>query len=163
MSDNNATEIQLDFSELLRVRLAAYAHMAWAGWMRYLFSVSPANEDGSVTIPFAYVSRWARQMNTMYDDLPDNEKWSDLVEADKMLALTGKQHTAAEMQCIRCGEKGTPSDEWWAFTGWVWGHTCEDARADPPPSGGPGMGVPTKYYSSTGEVVRAFEGTGGGT
>ena len=61
--------------------LAAYAHEAWAGWMRYLFSHSTQNEDGSITIPAELVKRWDRQMNTAYEDLPEEEKLSDRLEA----------------------------------------------------------------------------------
>jgi hypothetical protein len=65
--------------------MAAYAHAAWSGWMRYLFSVSSENEDGSVTIPVWAVERWKRQMNTAYDHLPESEKESDRLEADCIL------------------------------------------------------------------------------
>lgn len=70
-----------------REKLAAYAHMAWSGWMIYLFSKSVHNADGSVTIPPLLVERWKRQMNTRYRDLPETEKESDRSEADKMLAI----------------------------------------------------------------------------
>lgn len=69
--------------------LADYAHEAWAGWMKYLFSKSIRNEDGSVTIPRELVSRWERQINTSYWDLPENEQESDKAEARKMLELAG--------------------------------------------------------------------------
>ena len=69
--------------------LAEYAHEAWSGWMRYLFSKSVVNEDGSVTIPREFVARWARQMDTPYHKLPENEKESDREEARKMLEITG--------------------------------------------------------------------------
>jgi hypothetical protein len=67
--------------------LSAYAHEAWAGWMRYLFSVSTRNEDGSVTIPREQVERWIRQMETAYKDLPEDEKKSDRVEAIKIMRV----------------------------------------------------------------------------
>lgn len=70
-----------------RELLAAYAHNAWAGWMRYLFSKSISNADGSVTIPPELVQRWQRQMNTAYADLPDEERESDRQEADKILSI----------------------------------------------------------------------------
>ena len=68
-------------------QLAAYAHDAWAKWMKYLFDKSRANPDGSVTIPAALVTRWQRQMKTDYADLPAADQASDLTEADKMLAI----------------------------------------------------------------------------
>jgi hypothetical protein len=70
-----------------RERLAAYAHEAWSGWMRYMFSKATQHENGIVTIPVGLAERWQRQMNTAYDDLPESEKASDRDEADKMLAI----------------------------------------------------------------------------
>ena len=66
----------------LREKLAAYAHDAWSRWMKYLFSKSTKNPDGSVTIPKDLVDRWTRQMTTKYEDLPEKEKPSDRDEAD---------------------------------------------------------------------------------
>ena len=68
-------------------QLAAYAHEAWAGWMKYLFEKSPKNGDGSVTIPAELVKRWTRQMGTPYAELPEGEKHSDRVEALKIMQI----------------------------------------------------------------------------
>jgi hypothetical protein len=79
-------------SNELREALAAYAHEAWSGWMRWMFE-----HGGQVTshvhgqsywvmLPEKY-ERWQRQMSTPYADLPENEKASDRAEADKMLAI----------------------------------------------------------------------------
>jgi hypothetical protein len=70
-----------------REQLADYAHEAWAGWMRYLFSKSERMGDGSVIIPRALVEHWSRQVETPYARLSQAEQASDLVEADKMLAI----------------------------------------------------------------------------
>lgn len=67
--------------------LAKYAHDAWIGWIRYLFEKSVHNDDGTITIPSWAVSRWNLQMNTPYQDLPDEMKESDLKEADEMLKI----------------------------------------------------------------------------
>lgn len=75
----------------LREELAAVQHDIWAHWMRWLFSVSAANDDGSVTIPADKVERWTRQMNTDYDDLSEKEQASDLEQADKVLGCKGVQ------------------------------------------------------------------------
>lgn len=72
---------------ILREQLAALAHEQWCGWMRYLWGKSIKNEDGTLTIPFHSVERWRRQMTTTYTDLPEEERVSDRVEADKVLAL----------------------------------------------------------------------------
>ena len=68
-------------------RLAAYAHEAWVGWMRYLFYRSQKKDDGSMVIPADLVERWERQMNTAYVDLPEAEKQSDRVEALKIMKI----------------------------------------------------------------------------
>lgn len=60
--------------------LAAYAHDAWARWMKYLFSHCLSESDG-LKIPNALVDRWKRQINTSYEDLPEEEKESDRKEA----------------------------------------------------------------------------------
>ena len=80
---------------MLREKLAEYAHEAWSRWMRYLFSKSIVNGDGSVTIPASLVKRWARQMNTDYLMLLNSEQQSDILEADKMLSIMNANHTAA--------------------------------------------------------------------
>jgi len=65
----------------LQEELADYAHQAWSGWMRYLFSNCQDNGNGTMTIPAWAVERWKRQMNTPYSDLPQEEKESDRYEA----------------------------------------------------------------------------------
>ncbi len=73
-------------SELTQ-NLAAYAHKAWSGWMKYMFSKGIENPDGSIIIPADLVERWSRQMNTPYKDLPAEEQISDVAEAHKMIAI----------------------------------------------------------------------------
>jgi hypothetical protein len=70
-----------------REELAAYAHEAWAGWMRYMFRFCTDNADGTVTMDAEKVARWKRQMETDYADLPEDEKRSDRAEADQILAI----------------------------------------------------------------------------
>lgn len=71
-----------------RERLADYAHAAWAGWMKYMFQKSEHNlVEGTVTIPAPLVNRWMRQMNTPYAELPESEKESDRLEADRMIEI----------------------------------------------------------------------------
>lgn len=71
----------------LREKIAAVQHEIWAHWMRYLFSVSIKNEDGSCTIPVEKVQRWMRQLDTPYDALTDKEQSSDREQAEKVLAI----------------------------------------------------------------------------
>jgi len=74
---------------MVRVKLATYAHETWSGWMKYLFEKSAHNADGTVTIPAWAVERWKRQSQTPYNELPEIEKASDLLEADQMLDIFG--------------------------------------------------------------------------
>lgn len=79
-------------SEEKREELAAYAHEAWSGWMKYQFSKGYElfDESGKAigwVMPKDSFDRWRRQMNTPYADLPESEKASDRDEADKMLAI----------------------------------------------------------------------------
>jgi len=69
--------------------LAAYAHDAWAGWMRYLFSHGTQQADGTFILDAAKVERWRRQMITPYADLSEAEKASDRKEAKAILAILG--------------------------------------------------------------------------
>lgn len=70
-----------------REALAEYAHEAWSGWMKYLFVKCEKNDDGEIVIPRWAYERWQRQMNTPYADLPESEKESDRLEADRMLEV----------------------------------------------------------------------------
>ena len=78
--------------ELWRERLAAYAHEAWAGWMKHLCNRAGGNDDlrysGRILLTsMDDAQRWARQMETPYADLPEAEKASDRAQADKILAI----------------------------------------------------------------------------
>lgn len=70
--------------------LADYAHAAWSHWMKYLFSKSIHQPDGSVLIPADLVQRWQRQMNTPYRELSEQEKESDRNQARRILRI--KEH-----------------------------------------------------------------------
>ncbi len=71
----------------MRERFAELAHIQWSGWMIYLFNKSIKNVDGSVTIPAELVTRLERQSGTPYYNLPEDERKSDLAEADRVLAV----------------------------------------------------------------------------
>jgi len=70
-----------------REQLADYAHRAWSGWMKWLFSRSEENIDNTVIVPATLVQHWKRQIDTDYKDLSKMEKESDLKEADEILAI----------------------------------------------------------------------------
>lgn len=69
----------------IRETLAAVQHEIWSHWMNYLFRVTIANPDGSVTIPADKVARWRRQAVTPYEEVPDAEREGDREQADKVL------------------------------------------------------------------------------
>lgn len=71
----------------LRDKLADVQHNIWSHWMEYLFSVCVENADGSCTIPADKVERWNRQLKTNYRKLTEDEKQSDLHQADKVLLV----------------------------------------------------------------------------
>lgn len=81
----------------LREALAAYAHEAWSGWMRYMLPklmdnaehLLPAVTSGGAWKDSArkWLHRWLRQVDTPYADLPEEEKQSDRDEADKMIGV----------------------------------------------------------------------------
>lgn len=73
--------------KILKEAIAEVCHDQWSGWMKYLFSKSIYNADGSVTISPKLTQRWARQMNTKYCNLSQAEQDSDRKEADKFLAF----------------------------------------------------------------------------
>ena len=80
-----------------REALAEYAHEAWSGWMKYLFSKCRIWPDvGTAIIPKCLVERWQRQMGTPYAELPESEKASDREEADKMLAILQRRPLAQQ-------------------------------------------------------------------
>jgi hypothetical protein len=80
----------------LRELIAAECHSQWTGWMDYLFSktntcLSAEDTDQGELIPQALVLRWRRQCLTPYEQLPEKEKESDRVEADKIVALLNQK------------------------------------------------------------------------
>ena len=72
-------------------KLADLCHQQWSGWMKYLFEKCSKNSEGHVEIPRWAVERWIRQLYTHYEDLPDEEKESDRIEARKFIKLLKKQ------------------------------------------------------------------------
>lgn len=73
--------------EIIFEDLACLEHEQWSKWMKYLFSKSQLNEDGTVTIPKDLVDRWNRQINTHYSDLSESEKESDREQAKYVMDI----------------------------------------------------------------------------
>ena len=81
-------------AEESREKLADYAHAAWSGWMKYIFSNAISDSElrldkavGLMLTPKWAVDRWIRQASTPYAEMPENEKGSDRDEADKILKI----------------------------------------------------------------------------
>lgn len=85
-----------------REQLAEYSHNAWSGWMKYFFdkcskelvyheNAGIFSFTGGLIIPEWFVSRWKRQMNTKYSNLPESEKESDRKEANTILNIIEKE------------------------------------------------------------------------
>jgi hypothetical protein len=80
----------------LRERLAALEHERWSNWQRWVHKVSHRNDDGSLTIPAAYVAKWDRQIATPYAELSEAEKDADRHEVGRYWALLpGVERAAA--------------------------------------------------------------------
>lgn len=75
-----------DIPHGMREAAADVQHQIWAHWMKYVFSICPQQEDGSVVIPAEKVERWKRQIDTPYQELSEKEKESDGHQADKVLS-----------------------------------------------------------------------------
>lgn len=97
----------------MRETLADYAHAAWSGWMKHLFSKCEPHEvrteigeraTGSLIIPKSFVERWTRQIETPYAELPENEKESDRKEADRMLELVQLKNLLATLDRLTTSE-----------------------------------------------------------
>ena len=73
--------------ELLREELAAFEHVRWSHWQKYMHEKCARNADGSLTIPKDLVEKWERQIKTAYAELTENEKKSDREQVDKYLPL----------------------------------------------------------------------------
>ena len=68
-------------------KLANNEHIRWANWQKYVHSKCIKNEDGSLTIPKEYVEHWNYEINTKYEDLPENIKESDRKEVREILKI----------------------------------------------------------------------------
>ncbi len=75
--------------ELLEV-LGHIEHKQWAHWQAYLHSKCIENEDGSLTIPAEFVSRWKRQINTEYAQLSEKEQLSDQEQVQEYVSIIQK-------------------------------------------------------------------------
>jgi len=77
----------------MKEQLADLAHRMWSGWMSWMFMKGTSKPDGTWIMPKESVERWQRQMTSEYKYLPENEKDSDRIEADKMLEILNQRFT----------------------------------------------------------------------
>lgn len=73
------TTIEIDRDFESRERLAAYAHDAWAGWMKDMFfkcdfDVVDGGDNVEMRMPKGLYERWRRKMTTSYGRLSAYEK-----------------------------------------------------------------------------------------
>lgn len=71
--------------------MAAKVHDIWCSWMQSVFNRSIQMPNGNIVIPKALVDRWRRQAVTPYDQLPKQERQSDITIADSILDLLQKK------------------------------------------------------------------------
>ena len=88
-------------NDKLREQLAEYAHVAWAGWMQFMFACGHNDRYGDFVIPEDKAARWTRQMTTKYSDLPENEKPSDREQADRILAIVYPPEVRAVIEAAK--------------------------------------------------------------
>ena len=96
--------------------IASREHEQWAHWMNYLFSKCAEEvrsdtkgefKTGNFIIPKYLVERWMWQMNTPHSELPEDEKKSDITEAEKVLEIIKNHHEytkGVSIHCRDCGE-----------------------------------------------------------
>lgn len=61
-------------------KLAKLEHLQWVEWTKYM--LNNLTDDN--------ITRWKKQIETNYDNLPNDEKWSDRRWAKKVLELISK-------------------------------------------------------------------------
>jgi hypothetical protein len=96
----------------MREKLAAQVHQQWSDWMIYLFKQGRFHWEGHWTMPASKVRRWQRQMRTPYEALPENEKMSDRILADRLLEIT---HPPTPT-CILCDRAVTTMSSEYCYT-----------------------------------------------
>lgn len=77
----------LQFDNDLLEQLAAIEHERWSHWQRYMHDKGQRNDDGSLTIPAALISRWDRLIRTPYSELTDEERESDREQVRRYLTI----------------------------------------------------------------------------
>lgn len=74
--------IEKKFEENIE-NVASVVHEIWAHWQTYLHSQCEELPDGSLKIPKELVEQWNQQIGLKYEQLTQNEKESDIEQAQK--------------------------------------------------------------------------------
>lgn len=78
----------------LREKLADYSHNRWRDWMKDMYSNFENIEEWEtfvqLDIPIKFYNKQIPQMNTFYDDLPEDLKTLSRDEADKIIKIIEK-------------------------------------------------------------------------
>lgn len=73
-------KVEVITKEELREKLSELEHEQWSHWTKYfLENLTPEN-----------ISRWSKQIETLYKDLSESEKDSDREWADKVLSIVSQ-------------------------------------------------------------------------
>lgn len=67
-----------------QLKLPALMHEIWCHWAEYMLSCATTFADG-FWLPREVYEKWTRQKSTTYQDLPDEEKKSDIRLAHKII------------------------------------------------------------------------------
>lgn len=82
---------------------ASIQHDIWSHWMKYLFSVSTLNDDGSCTISRENVERWGVQVHEEYKYLSDSEQQSNKDIVNQFILQEKVNQNTNGFVCIKCG------------------------------------------------------------
>jgi len=61
----------------LKEKFAEKIHIVWAEWMLYVFQNCKSDVEGNMIIPKDLVKRWKRQSSQTFDELTEEEKFTD--------------------------------------------------------------------------------------
>jgi hypothetical protein len=76
------SDLNIKEHRLLIEKLADLEHRQWIEWTKYMLK----------NLTDKNISKWKKQIKTKYQDLPDNEKWSDRRWATKVIKLIIKNY-----------------------------------------------------------------------
>lgn len=87
MSTELERPLQILRSDELLEKLAAIEHERWAHWQAYLHEQCGKGRGGELIIPAELASRWTVQLNTPYEELPEEEHQSDRDQVQRYLPI----------------------------------------------------------------------------